>query len=255
MIVKVNPAIQRSTAIIPLRFVSMTAPDRVKTFVIPYVTLLEEVRQTKTYDTIPTYFSGPIECCLPEHLDKIEPLPFLPPTLSLINDRSQVPPRAFYGFQLKPSDGVRILKKLHYLEQAKLPSGISDKEAYLEAHITTIFPVVVDNYIKFLFQYLELKPKGIIPTFFADVIGDDKTVITILTIGDSWNRNAFLPSTIIARLAYFLEKNIQEQDLPCFYLAAHDDGFWRKPNDLFFRKRVEEVMRGERPVGVMRTLH
>jgi len=231
----------------------MTETDKVKTYVIPYVTLLEEVRQSKTYDTIPTYFSGPIECCLPEHLDEIEPLPFLPPTLSLANDRSQVPPRAFYGFQLKPSDGVRIMKKLHYLEQATFPSGISDKEAYLEAQISTIFPVFIDNYIKYLLQELELKPKGVIPTFFADVIGDEKTVITILAIGDSWNRNAFLHSSIIARLAYFLGKSVKEKDLPRFYLAAHDDGFWRKPNDLFFRGRIQEVIKGERPVAVMRT--
>ena len=75
-------------------------------------------------------------------------MPILPSILSLNKDRSRVPPRAFYGFRLTLTNAFRILKKMHYVEHATFPAGISDKEAYLEAHISTIFPEVVDSYIK-----------------------------------------------------------------------------------------------------------
>lgn len=177
-------------------------------------------------------------------------MPVLPLSLSLTKDRSQVPPRAFYGFRLALADAVRILKKIGYLEYAPIPTGVSDKEAYLEAHITTLFPDFVDHYINVLHKDLGVSPDGIIPTFFADVIGDDRKVITILTITDSWSPKPFLSSPIIARLAYFLEKDVKEEDLPSFYLAAYGDGLWMKPSDPYFKKRIREVGRGERPVAV-----
>jgi len=224
-------------------------------FVDPYMTLLEQVRAEgkKSYQNdaniVPLYYRGPVISLQPIHISEIKPLPLLPSTLSPAKDQSRIPPRAFYGFQLALSDAVRILKKVRYLEYASFPADVSDKEAFLEDYITTLFPAFVDRYIKFLHKELDMKLIGFIPTFFADVLGDDKEII-LFTISDSWRSQPFLAPIIIARLAHFLEKDVTKEDLPYYYLAAHGDGLWRKPSDMFFWTKIQEARSGERPIAM-----
>ena len=153
-------------------------------------------------------------------------MPLLPDTLSLDFSRSGVPPRLFYGFPLELSDAVRILKKVDYLEVLELPFNFSNKEAFLEDHIASIFPFFVDNLIKLIHESLGLPQENIILTFFADTIVDDEE-ITLFTIGDSWQFNHLPLPSVTARLARFLGKGLKKEDLPCYYLAANEDGLWQ----------------------------
>jgi hypothetical protein len=201
-------------------------------------------------NVIPRYYRAPNTGVVePERISELKPLPLLPKTLSLNHDRSRVPPRLFYGFPLELSDAVRILKKVGYLERAAFPPDVSDKEAFLEESIATLFPDFMDKFIKILHKELGLTEKGVIPTFFADTVANNKD-ITLFTIGDSWRFKLLLPPAIIARMAHFLEKDVKKEDLPYYYLSANEDGIWRKPDDRFFRGRIIEASSGKRPIAM-----
>ena len=90
-----------------------------------------------------------------------------------------MPPRAFYGFPLALSDAIRILKETGYLKRAAFLTDVSNKEAFLEEHMATLF---VDNYIKVPHESLE--PNNAIPTFFPDTLVDDKEITPLATHGD-----------------------------------------------------------------------
>jgi len=225
-------------------------------FVKSYVALLEESRvevgmnHKNDPNVIPRYYRAPNPGVVePERISELKPLALLPKTLSLNHDRSRVPPRLFYGFPLELSDAIRILKKTRYLERASFLTDVADKEAYLEEYIPSLFPAYVDSLIKALHEDLGLTPNCVIPTFFADTVANDKD-ITLFTIGDSWRFKLLLPAPIIAKLAHFLEKDLKKEDLPYYYLAANEDGIWRKPDDRFFRARMTEASIGRRPIAM-----
>lgn len=128
--------------------------------------------------------------------------------------------------------------------------NVSDKKAFLKAHIASIFPPVLDNFIRILHEELGLSQETVIPTFFADTVGDGKDVtVTLFTIGDSWRCRKLIAPIIIARLARFLGKDVKKEDLPNYYLAG-GYGIWRKPGDPFFVRRMNETFSGKRPVAM-----
>lgn len=155
----------------------------------------------------------------------------------------------FYGFALELSDAVRILKKVRYSERAAFPPDVSNKEAFLEEYIATLFPPFIDNFIKILHKDLGLEQNAIISTFFADTVASGKE-LTVFTIGDSWRPKPLLAPPVIARLAHFLGKGVKKEDLPYYYLSANEDGIWREPDDRFFKGRMNEALSGRRPIAM-----
>jgi hypothetical protein len=155
----------------------------------------------------------------------------------------------FYGFPLDLSDAVRILKKGGYLENGTFPPNVMDKEAYLESYIALLFPPIVDHLIEITHETFKLPKENIVPTFFADTVCNDEEIM-LFAIGDSWRNKLLIAPTIIARLARFLGKDLKKEDLPGYYLAANDDGIWRKEGDPFFLRRVTETINGIRTVAI-----
>jgi hypothetical protein len=137
---------------------------------------------------------------------------------------------------------------------ARFPPNVIDKidkEVYLEKYIVLIFPPIVDHYIEMTHIEFDLPKENIVPTFFADTVCNNKEIMLFTTgIGDSWRNKLLIAPAIIARVARFLGKDLKKEELPGYYLAANDDGIWRKKGDPFFVRRVTEMINGIRTVAI-----